>query len=116
MPRPPITANTGTSTPRKRTLKGARYQASSRSTSTSPGSLRIRLRANRQRSPISAMCAIVNDSIAPNAYSVARNSACPGIITTHAIAPNTPIAVAGVRNRGLIRRRRSGSCWYCPIE
>ena len=76
----------------------------------------MRLRARRHRSADSEMCAIVNDSIAPNAYSVARKSACPGIITTQAIAPNTPIAVAGVRNRGLIRRSRSGSCWYCPIE
>ena len=97
-------------------LNGARYHASSCSTSTSPGSLRIRLRASRHRSAISETCAIVNDSIAPNAYSVARKSACPGIITRHAMAPNTPIAVAGVRNRGLIRRNRSGSCWYCPIE
>ena len=76
----------------------------------------MRLCASRQRSAISETCAIVNDSIAPNAYSVPRKSACPGIITRQAIAPNTPIAIAGVRNRGLIRRSRSGSCWYWPIE
>ena len=45
----------------------------------------MRLRASRQRSAISETCAIVNDSIAPNAYSVPRNSACPGIITMQAM-------------------------------
>ena len=34
----------------------------------------------------------------------------------HAIAPKTTIATLGVRKRGLIRRSRSGSCWYWPIE
>ena len=97
-------------------MNGARYQASSCSTSMSPGSLRILLRASRQRSPISETCAIVKDSIAPNAYSVPRNSAWPGMITMHATAPKTMIATLGVRKRGLMRRSRSGSCWYWPIE
>ena len=73
-----MTANSGTFTPRSSTFNGAWYQRSSRSTSTSPGILRMRLRASRQRSPISAQWAIVNESIAPNAYSVPRNSSWPG--------------------------------------
>jgi hypothetical protein len=66
VPRPPNTANSGRSIPDHRTLNGALYQASSVSSSTSPASFRIWLRARRQRSPISAKCAIVNESIAPN--------------------------------------------------
>ena len=34
----------------------------------------------------------------------------------HATAPKNMIATLGVRKRGLIRRSRSGSCWYWPIE
>ena len=39
----------------------------------------------------------MNDSIAPNAYMLPRNSAWPGISVRHAIAPNRMIPIHGVR-------------------
>ena len=61
-------------------------------------------------------CAIVNDSIAPNAYMLPRKSAWPGIIATQAIAPKTRIPIHGVPYFGCRRRSRSG-IWRCrPIE
>ena len=47
------------------------------------------------RNRITEMWAIVNDSIAPNAYMLPRNSAWPGISVRQAIAPNTMIPIHG---------------------
>ena len=72
VPRPPSTAVSGTSKPKARTFSGG-FQV--RSTS-------LCLR----RSWITATWAIVNESIAPNEYSVARKSVLPGIRVMIAIA------------------------------
>ena len=73
MPRPPSTAVSGTSKPKARTFSGG-FQVRS----TSPWDLR--------RSWITATWAIVNESIAPNEYIVARKSVWPGSRVTIAIA------------------------------
>ena len=62
------------------------------------------------------MWAIVNDSIAPNAYMLPRNMAWPGISVRQAIAPNTMIPIHGVRNFGCSWRSRSGTWRWRPIE
>ena len=49
-----------------------------------------------KRSRITARWAIVNESIAPNAYMLPRNSALPGIIARQAIAPKIRIPIHGV--------------------
>jgi len=54
-------------------------------------------------------CAIVNDSIAPNAYRLPRNVAWPGIRVMAAIVLKMMIPTHGVANRGWSRRRRSGT-------
>ena len=64
VPSPPRTAVSGTSNPNARTLSGG-FHGRSRS-------------GCRWRSRITATCAIVNDSIAPNEYIVARKSVLPG--------------------------------------
>ena len=79
VPRPPSTAVIGTSKPKARKLKGG-FQV--RSTS---GLLR--------RSWITATWAIVNESIAPNEYIVARKSVWPGSRVTIAIAAKIRIAM-----------------------
>ena len=62
------------------------------------------------------MWAIVNDSIAPNAYMLPRKSAWPGISVRQAIPPNTMIPIHGVRYFGCSWRSCSGT-WRCsPIE
>ena len=68
------------------------------------------------RSRITETCAIVNDSIAPNAYMSPRNSALPGSRVTIAAPPNTRIPIHGVRKRGCKRRSASGSWRWMPIE
>ena len=52
------------------------------------------------RRRMTARCAIVNDSIAPNAYMLPRNTAWPGISVMQAIPPNTMIPIHGVRYFG----------------
>ena len=69
-----------------------------------------------KRSLMTARCAIVNDSIAPNAYMLPRNSACPGIIARHAMPPKIRIPIHGVPNFGCSWRRRSGTWRWMPIE
>jgi hypothetical protein len=51
--------------------------------------------ATRRR--ITAAWAMVNESIAPNAYMLPRNSAWPGISVTQAMPPKTMIPIHGVR-------------------
>ena len=86
VPSAPKIANSGQSTPRMRRL-GRIVNASA--------SVRV-----FTRSAITEMCAIVNDSIAPNAYMFPRKSAWPGISVRQAIPPNTMIPIHGVRKRG----------------
>ena len=102
VPSPPTTANSGSSRPPIRSVPGPRYGRA-----RSGSSLRSR---------ITDRCAIVNDSIAPNAYMLPRKTACPGISVRHAIPPNTTIPIHGVRKRGCSRRRPSGTCRCSPIE
>ena len=61
-------------------------------------------------------CAIVNDSIAPNAYRFPRKVAWPGISVIAAIVLKMMIPTHGVPNLGCSRRRRSGTCRWIPIE
>ena len=102
MPRPPRTAVAGTSKPNARKLSGDFHS---------------RFRSGRRwRSRITETCAIVNESIAPNEYIVARKSVFPGSIVRAAIAEKTRIATYGVWKRGWTWRSPSGS-WRCwPIE
>ena len=72
MPRPPSTAVSGTSAPKARKLSGG-FQGRSSS-------------ELRRRSRITETWAIVNESIAPNEYIVARKSVWPGIRVIVAIA------------------------------
>ena len=55
---------------------------------------------------MTAACAIVNDSIAPKAYMLARKSAWPGSSVRQAMTPKTRIPIHGVLNFGCSRRRR----------
>ena len=61
-------------------------------------------------------CAIVNDSIAPNAYRLPRNVGLAGDQREAAIALNMMIPTHGVRKRGCSWRRRSGTWRWIPIE
>ena len=79
VPRPPSTAVSGTSKPKARKFSGG-FQV--RSTS-----------ACLRRSWITATWAIVNESIAPNEYIVARKSVLPGSRVTIAIAAKIRIAM-----------------------
>ena len=83
VPKPPSTAENGTDVPR--TLKFS-FGIHSRSLS---GYFRL--------SWITAAWAIVNESIAPNEYIVARNLAWPGIRVMIARTANRMIAMYGVR-------------------
>ena len=115
MPSPPITANTGTSTPRTRTLNGARYQASSCSTSTSPGQLAHRLRARRQRS---ADQRDVRDRERQHRAERVERAEELGLPRDHHDArdraEHARSPTAGVRKRGLIRRSRVGQLLVLP--
>ncbi len=99
---PPKMANPGSSRPAIRSVAGLRY-GRSRSGSV-------------KRMRITAAWAIVNDSIAPNAYMLPRKSACPGSSVTHATTPKIRIPIHGVPYFGCSRRRRSGSWRWMPIE
>ena len=79
VPRPPSTAVSGTSTPRKRTLTGG-FQAALAS-------------GKRCRSRSTETWAIVNESIAPNEYIVARKSVSPGTMVSAATPEKTRIAM-----------------------
>ena len=97
VPSAPKIANSGQSTPRMRRL-GRIVNASA--------SVRV-----FTRSAITEMCAIVNDSIAPNAYISPRNPVFPGSSTMIEIRPaNTSSDSHGVLNFGCRRRKTSGSC------
>jgi len=66
-----------------------------------------------RRSAITDTCAIVNDSIAPNAYMLPRKSVRPGRSTTiESSPPKTSNDNQGVLNFGCSRRKTSGSCLY----
>jgi hypothetical protein len=61
-------------------------------------------------------CAIVNESIAPNAYMLPRKSVFPGSRTTIESTPaKTTSDNQGVLNFGCRRRKTSGSCLYVAI-
>ena len=79
VPSPPSTAVSGASKPKTRKLNGG-FQGRSRS-------------ASMRRSRITETWAIVNESIAPNEYIVARNSVLPGKSVTIATAAKTRIAM-----------------------
>src|SRR5581483_1088409 len=84
---PPKTAKRGHSTPRKRRFGRAL------NSSSSPGL--------RTRSAITAACATVNESIAPNEYIVPRKSTFPGRMTRIEKNPAKVISAShGVLNRG----------------
>ena len=62
-----------------------------------PGPVHGRLKSGYfLRRRMTEMCAIVNESIAPKAYMLPRNTAWPGIIARHAIAPKSRIPIHGV--------------------
>ena len=61
-------------------------------------------------------CAIVNDSSAPNEYTLPRNVAWPGSVTRMANRLKTMIPIHGVRKRGCNRRSASGIWRWMPIE
>ena len=68
------------------------------------------------RNAIKETCAIVNDSIAPNAYISPRNVVCPGSSTTIGISPpKTSSDSHGVLSFGCSRRKTSGSWRYVDI-
>ena len=68
-------------------------------------------RARLTRSATTAACAIVNESIAPNAYIVPRKFVWPGRMTAiEAIPAKTTSASHGVWKRLCSRRKTSGSC------
>ena len=79
VPSPPSTALSGSSKPKARRFSGG-FQVRSTSGLT-------------RRSCITATWAIVNESIAPNEYIVARKSVCPGSRVTIAIAAKIRIAM-----------------------
>ena len=97
MPTAPKIANSGQSTPRIRRL-GRTLNAS--------GSSRV-----LRRSAMTETCAIVNESIAPNAYMLPRKSVLPGRSTTIESSPaKNRSDNHGVLNFGWSRRKTSGSC------
>ena len=95
VPRPPSTAVSGTSTPKALKLSGGFH---SRFCS-----------GRRWRSRITETWAIVNESMAPNEYMVARKSVFPGRMVSAATPEKARIATYGVWNRGCTCRRPSGS-------
>ena len=97
VPRPPITAKSGQSTPRQRkfgrALQGTSFPAPFR------------------RSWITAAWAIVNESIAPNEYIVPRKVVLPGRRTRIEMSPPKTISeIHGVLNFGCRWRKTAGSC------
>ena len=91
-----MTANSGQSTPRQRKFGRAR------NASSSPARLR--------RSWITAACATVNESIAPNEYIVLRNVVLPGSRMMIDTKPaNTTSESHGVLNLGCSLRNALGS-------
>ena len=80
VPSPPSTAVSGTSKPKARKLSGG-FQG------------RSLVRTVAARSWITETWAIVNESIAPNEYIVARKSAWPGISVIIATPEKTRIAM-----------------------
>ena len=70
-----------------------------------------------RRSWITAACAIVNESIAPNAYMRPMKSTLPGSMKRIEKKPaKTSSASHGVLNFGCSRRNSSGSCRWLDIE
>ena len=62
-----------------------------------PGPVHGRLKSGYfLRSRMTEMWAIVNDSIAPKAYMLPRNTAWPGIMARHAMPPKSRIPIHGV--------------------
>src|SRR5437764_10765574 len=97
-----MTAKSGQSTPRH--VKFGR----ARKASSSPERLR--------RSWITAACATVNESIAPNEYIVLREFVLPGRRTRIETMPAKTISDShGVLKRGWRRRKIDGSCRYPAI-
>ena len=97
VPRAPKIANSGQSTPRMRRL-GRIVNAS------------VSVRPCTRRA-ITETCAIVNDSIAPNAYISPRNVVFPGSSTMIEIKPAKMTSDShGVLNFGCKRRNTSGNC------
>ena len=97
MPSAPKIAKSGQLTPRKRRFGRARH-----SSSLSPAFT---------RSLITATCAIVNESIAPNAYMRPRKSTFPE--SRKIVGPSAPKTISeshGVFSFGCSRRNTSGSC------
>ena len=92
----PMTAVSGTGTPRTRTLSGARNGRSS------SGSL--------NRSTMTEMCAAVNEIMEPNAYTSASRVTWPGKMRITATAPKTLMAMNGVSRVGCTRPSARGSC------
>ena len=90
-------AKSGQSTPRTRRFGRTRYGSS-----TGGGFRRIW---------ITATCAIVNESIAPNAYMRPMKSTLPGSMNRIEKTPAKTISAShGVLKRGCSRRNTSGSC------
>ena len=90
-----------------------------------PADAEVRPRAERElvihgpsrRSWMTAACATVKDSIAPNEYIVPRKSTFPGSSTRIETKPaKTTSASHGVLNRGCSFRNAPGSCRYDAIE
>src|SRR5437588_112800 len=92
VPSPPRIANRGSSRPPSLTFPGPRY-GRARSGSTT-------------RRRMTARCAIVNDSIAPNAYMFPRKVAWPGIRVRRATPPHKLIPIHGARTQGSRKERR----------
>ena len=71
----------------------------------------------RTRSAVTAMCAIVNESIAPNAYMRPRKSTWPeSRKSVGAMPAKTSSESHGVFSFGCSRRNTCGSCRYVAIE
>ena len=104
VPRPPITASTGTDIFPMRMLMGVRNGRGK------SGSL--------WRSQTTETCATVNEIMAPNAYrSASRLMVLPGSSrSTQATPPKTMMAMYGVMRRGWTRPSCGGTCRCCPRE
>ena len=103
VPSPPTTAKSGQSTPRNLQFGRARQTCSpSRA---------------RTRNAITEACAIVNESIAPNAYMRPRKSTCPESRNNDGATPaKTTSESHGVFSFGCSLRNTAGSCRYDAIE
>ena len=103
VPSPPTIAKSGQSTPPTRRFGRARQGTSS-----------SRLRT---LSAVTATCAIVNESIAPNAYMRPRKSTLPERMNSDGATPaKTTSAIHGVFSVGCSLRKRAGNCRYDAIE